>query len=157
MRPYLRLLHCTCALLLLAPALADAQQKPAPRAAYTTFVRGTPIGREDVTVQSDASGLTVTSEGRLGAPVNLIIRRAEFRYAANGSPQLFELQGDSNGADISIKTTVAGGNVTNARPDSARLRPPGLHRGWDQCAGGGTCSDGRRIANGSVIFAVDLP
>lgn len=124
MRPYLRLLHCTCALLLLAPALADAQQKPAPRAAYTTFVRGTPIGREDVTVQSDASGLTVTSEGRLGAPVNLIIRRAEFRYAANGSPQLFELQGDSNGADISIKTTVAGGNVTTEQTKANPITHP---------------------------------
>src|SRR5688572_8231320 len=116
MRPYLRLLHCTCVLLLAAPVLADAQQKPpAGATAYTTFVRGTPIGREDVTVRSDASGLTVTSEGRLGAPVNLIIRRAEFRYAADGSPQLFELQGDSNGADLSIKTTVAGGNVTTAQ------------------------------------------
>ena len=113
MRPYLRLLHCTWALLVLAPAAADAQQKPpAGPTAYTTFVKGTPIGREDVTVRSDASGLTVTSEGRLGAPVNLIIRRAEFRYAADGSPQLFQLEGDSNGADISIKTTVAGGNVT---------------------------------------------
>lgn len=125
MRPYLRLLHCTCALLLLAPAAADAQQKPpAGPTAYTTFVRGTPIGREDVTVRSDASGLTVTSEGRLGAPVNLIIRRAEFRYAADGSPQLFELQGDSNGADISIKTTVAGGNVTTEQTKATPITQP---------------------------------
>jgi pimeloyl-ACP methyl ester carboxylesterase len=113
MRHYLRFLHCTCALLLAAPAVAAAQQKPpAGPTAYTTFVKGTPIGREDVTVRSDASGLTVTSEGRLGAPVNLIVRRAEFRYTADGSPQLFQLDGDSNGADISIKTTVAGGNAT---------------------------------------------
>ena len=125
MRPYLRLLHCTCALLLLAPALADAQQKPpAGPTAYTTFVRGTPIGREDVTVRSDASGLTVTSEGRLGAPVNLIIRRAEFRYGANGSPQLFELQGDSNGADISIKTTVAGGSATTEQTKAEPITQP---------------------------------
>jgi pimeloyl-ACP methyl ester carboxylesterase len=121
MRPYLRLLlHCTCALLV-APALADAQQKPpAGPTSYTTFVRGTPIGREDVTVRSDASGLTVTSEGRLGAPINLIIRRAEFRYAADGAPQLFQLDADSNGADITIKTTIAGGNVTT---EQTRLNP----------------------------------
>ena len=125
MRPHMRLLHCTCALLLLAPALAGAQQKPpAGPTAYTTFVRGTPIGREDVTVQSDASGLTVTSEGRLGAPVNLIFRRAQFRYAADGSPQLFELQGDSNGADISIKTTVAGGNVTTEQTKAEPVTQP---------------------------------
>ncbi len=125
MRPYLRLLHCTWALLVLAPAAADAQQKPpAGPTAYTTFVKGTPIGREDVTVRSDASGLTVTSEGRLGAPVNLIIRRAEFRYAADGSPQLFQLEGDSNGADISIKTTVAGGNVTTEQTKAAPITHP---------------------------------
>ena len=125
MRPCLRLLHCTCALLLLAPALAEAQQKPpAGPTAYTTFVKGTPIGREDVTVRSDTSGLTVTSEGRLGAPVNLIIRRAEFRYAADGSPQLFQLEGDSNGADISIKTTVAGGNVTTEQPKATPITHP---------------------------------
>ena len=125
MRPYLRLLHCTCALLVLAPAAADAQQKPPPGpTAYTTFVKGTPIGREDVTVRSDASGLTVTSEGRLGAPVNLIIRRAEFRYAADGSPQLFQLDADSNGADISIKTTVAGGNVTTEQTRTTPITHP---------------------------------
>jgi uncharacterized protein len=125
MRPYLRLLHCTWALLVVAPAAADAQQKPpAGPTAYTTFVKGTPIGREDVTVRSDASGLTVTSEGRLGAPVNLIIRRAEFRYAADGSPQLFQLEGDSNGADISIKTTVAGGNVTTEQTKAAPITHP---------------------------------
>jgi pimeloyl-ACP methyl ester carboxylesterase len=109
----------------LAPAVADAQQQPpAGPTAYTTFVKGMPIGREDVTVRSDASGLTVTSEGRLGAPVNLIIRRAEFRYAADGSPQLFQLEGDSNGADISIKTTVAGGNVTTEQTKAAPITHP---------------------------------
>src|SRR5687767_10281154 len=116
MRPYLRLLHCTCVLLLAAPVLADAQQKPpAGATAYTTFVRGTPIGREDVTVRSDASGLTVTSEGRLGAPVNLIIRRAEFRYGPNDTPLAFELTGVVDGGEITIRTTVAANNATTER------------------------------------------
>ena len=65
MRSLLRLLHCTFALLLLAPPAADAQQAPAGATGYTTFVRGNPIGREDVTVRSDTNGVTVTSEGRL--------------------------------------------------------------------------------------------
>src|SRR5688572_25742655 len=113
MRAYLRLLHCTCAFLQLAPAAAAAQQ-PAPPAAtaYTTFVRGLPIGREDVRVRSDASGLTVTSEGRVGAPANLVIRRAEFRYGPDGAPQLFELEGTANGGDVRIRTTIAGTTAT---------------------------------------------
>ena len=118
MRPYLRLLYCTCALLLTAPALAGAQQQPAGPTGYTTFVRGTPIGREDVTVRADASGLTVTSEGRLGAPANLTIRRAEFRYGPNDTAQQFVLDGVVDGGDITIRTTVAGGNATTERTKS---------------------------------------
>ena len=40
------------------------------------------------------------------------------------SPQLFELQGDSNGADISIKTTVAGGNVTTEQTKATPITHP---------------------------------
>ena len=59
--------------------MAEAQQ-PSPNHGIYHFVRGKPVGREDVTVQADASGLTVTSEGRIGAPTNLIFERAEFSY-----------------------------------------------------------------------------
>ena len=112
MRSLLRLLYFTFALLLLAPPAASAQQAPAGATAYTTFVRGNPIGREDVTVRSDASGVTVTSEGRLGAPANLTIRRAEFRYGPDWVPQLFELNGTANGGDVTIRTTVTGNTAT---------------------------------------------
>ena len=107
---YSRLLHCTWAILLLVPALAAAQQPAAT--GYTTFVRGNPMGREDVTVRSDASGLTVTSEGRVGAPANLIIRRAEFRYGPDGGPVSFELAGNVNGGDVTIRTAVKGTTAT---------------------------------------------
>lgn len=110
MRPLLRLLYCTCAFLLVLPPLARGQQPGAT--AYTIFVRGNPIGREDVTSKSDASGLTVTSEGRLGAPINLTIRRAEFRYSPDWTPQLFELNGTSNGGELTIRTTVAANTAT---------------------------------------------
>ena len=117
MRPLLRLLHCTFALLLLGPPAAIAQQA-AGATSYTTFVRGNPIGREDVTVRSDANGVTVTSEGRLGAPANLTIRRAEFRYGPDWVPQLFELNGTANGADVTIRTTVAGNTATTQSTQS---------------------------------------
>jgi hypothetical protein len=123
MRPYLRLLYCTCAFLLIAPAFAGAQQA-AGATGYTTFVRGTPIGRENVTVRSDAAGLTVTSEGRLGPPANLTIRRAEFRYGPDGAPQLFELHGDSNGGEVTIRTTVAGGSATTEGTRGSSVTQP---------------------------------
>lgn len=123
MRPYLQLLYCTCAFLLIVPALAGAQQATGATA-YTTFVRGTPIGRENVTVRSDASGLTVTSEGRLGPPVNLTIQRAEFRYGPDGAPQLFELRGDSNGGRVTIRTTVAAGSARTEGTQPAPVTQP---------------------------------
>ena len=123
MRPFLRLLHCTFALLLLAPPAADAQQA-AGATGYTTFVRGNPIGREDVTVRSDANGVTVTSEGRLGAPANLTIRRAEFRYGPDWVPQLFELNGTVNGGDVTIKTTIAGTTATTQSTQSGTTTLP---------------------------------
>ena len=119
----MRLLYCTCAILLLAPPAADAQQAPASATAYTTFVRGNPIGREDVTVRSDATGVTVTSEGRLGAPANLTIRRAEFRYGPDWAPQLFELNGIANGGEVTIRTTVDREHSDN-RSRRKQARPP---------------------------------
>ena len=122
MRSSSRLLYCTAALLLCAPALAPAQQAAAPAAtAYTTFMRGTPVGREDVTVRRDAGGLVVSSEGRVSFPANLTFERAEFRYAPDGSPQAFEVAGSTNGAPVSIRTTVANGS---ARTETVQAAAP---------------------------------
>ena len=58
------------------------------------------------------------SEGRQGAPANLTIRRAEFRYGPDWVPQLFELNGTANGADVTIRTTVAGNTATTQSTQS---------------------------------------
>lgn len=108
MRPF----YCTWAILLVLAAQAAAQQAPpAVPTAYSVFFRGAPIGREDVTVRTDAGGTTVTTEGRVSAPADLVIRRAEFRYAADGSPQSFLLEATSGGGDVVLRTTVTGGTA----------------------------------------------
>lgn len=108
----MRFLHCTCALLLLLTATATATaQSPGGASGYTVFLRGTPIGREDVTVRSGASGTTIVSEGRVSAPADLIIRRAEFVYGADWTPQSMVLQLSANGADIVLRTTVTNGTA----------------------------------------------
>jgi pimeloyl-ACP methyl ester carboxylesterase len=106
----MRSFYCTCAILLALSAHAGAQQpRAAGPTAYSLFFRGTPIGREDVTVQSDATGTTVASEGRVSLPADLLIRRAEFRYAASGAPESFLLEASSGGADVTLRTTVRDG------------------------------------------------
>ena len=76
---------------------------------YTVFVRGAPVGREDVTVRTGPEGTTVTSQGRLSAPLNAVTRLAEFRYAPDWTAQLFVVDGTINGGPVNIKTTFDGG------------------------------------------------
>ena len=107
----MRFLYCTCAFLLLLATTSDAQPPAATDAptGYTVFLRGAPIGREDVSVRSDASGLTVVTEGRLSGPADLIIRRGEFRYGPDWVPESFVLEADASGQEVILRTTVKNG------------------------------------------------
>jgi len=69
------------------------------------FLRGTQIGREEVSVEKNAGGLTITSQGRLLAPLNVVIKKAEFKYRPDGSPELFTLEGNTNNADVALRTS----------------------------------------------------
>jgi pimeloyl-ACP methyl ester carboxylesterase len=121
----MRFLHFTGALLLILTAL-PAAQAPAPASAppeptgYTVFLRGTAIGRESVTVRSDADGLSVVTEGRISAPADLIIRRAEFSYAADWTPRSFALEANASGQDVTLRTTVKDGTAVTEGTQGGR-------------------------------------
>ena len=110
---------CALALTLAAPAALDgvrveaAQQAPATAkpTGYTIFLRGTAVGREEVTVREDATGTTIIVQGRLGAPLNVVTRRAEMKYTADGTPERFTLDGSANGADVSVRTSFVNGTA----------------------------------------------
>jgi dipeptidyl aminopeptidase/acylaminoacyl peptidase len=113
--PNVRALHCSWALLLLSATIAAAQPAvPAPASGYTIFVRGTPIGREDIKVDASQAGTTVTSTGRLSAPLNVSLRRSEFRYGSDGTPELMFIEWNANGAEATLRTTYADGLATTA-------------------------------------------
>jgi pimeloyl-ACP methyl ester carboxylesterase len=99
-----------------APATGDERGavKPGPAAAraYMIFLRGAPVGREDVTVQRDASGTTVTGQGRLSAPFNAVTKLVEFKYGPDWTTQSFALEGTINGGPVSIQTSFAGGTAS---------------------------------------------
>ena len=109
----MRLLYFTCVLGLILAGPVAAQQRPAaPKpTGYTIFLRGTPVGREELTVQEDATGTTITAQGRLAAPLNVVTRRAELKYAADGSPQQFTLEGTANGSDVAVRTSFVNGTA----------------------------------------------
>jgi pimeloyl-ACP methyl ester carboxylesterase len=73
------------------------------------FAAGIPLGREDIRVQSDASGTTVTSQGRLSTQMSVLIRRAEFKYRPDWTPESVSFDGDLGGADVSLKSVFKDG------------------------------------------------
>ena len=112
-------LYCIWAvvLLLAAPAAAQQAQQSQPpvegTTGYTIFARGEAIGREDVEVQRTTAGATtIISRTRLGPPVNLLTRRAEVRYRADGSPESVYIDAQLNGQDVNIETTFENGVAT---------------------------------------------
>jgi pimeloyl-ACP methyl ester carboxylesterase len=118
--------HCTRAVLpLLAAAIAadasqaaTAQQPPASTTyGYTVFVGGTVAGREDVTVQTAADGITITGKGRLSGTLDIVMRRAEVRYRSDWTPEIYELEAVVNGGDTVLQTTFAGATAVTKGVD----------------------------------------
>jgi pimeloyl-ACP methyl ester carboxylesterase len=106
----MRKLHCTVVFSLLALAGAGglAQEAAAQaRNEFTVFLRGTPIGVEEVAVTRDAQGTTITGTGRLAPPINLTVRRAEIKYDPAGRPISCFVEGSLGDRQIVVAATVA--------------------------------------------------
>jgi pimeloyl-ACP methyl ester carboxylesterase len=92
-----------------APTTAGA---PAP-GGYTVFLRGTPIGHQDVTVRSDAQGLVISGQGQIAAPINVITRRVELRYGPNLDPQSLAVDARVGEVDITLNTAFDNGSAVS--------------------------------------------
>ena len=114
--------YCTWAILLALSTTAQAQEAAAPRPiGYTVFLKGTPIGREDVTVRVDASGVSILSQGRMSVPSSITTRRAEVKYSPDWTPQTFNLEASVNGGDVTARSTFEG---SVARTSGAQTGTP---------------------------------
>lgn len=119
----MRALHCTWTLLLVlalplsARAVfaqgAPAERQPASTAptpvGYTIFLRGAPIGHQEVVVRADAQGLLIAGQGQIAPPIDVITRRAELRYRPDQSPESLALEARIGGAEITLNTRFADG------------------------------------------------
>src|SRR5438876_2849161 len=108
------------ALMVAAPLAAAAPQISAPvpqlpgGTGFTIFLRGAPIGTEQMAVSRSAEGWTITSSGRLGAPLDVVGRRLQVRYTADWRPLAFSFDATVRGQTQTVHTVVAG---TTARSD----------------------------------------
>ena len=101
--------YSTWALVALLGTGAAAQQAAPAATGYTIFLRGSPVGHEDVVVRTDATGTTITSVGRASVPENTTIGKAEVRYAPDWTPESFVLEGTVSGGPVTAKSTFANG------------------------------------------------
>jgi hypothetical protein len=104
----------------LLPAAAAAQVQPPlpppPDAAasnFTVFLRGVPIGTEQVALAFGADGWTITSTGRIGAPLDLLARHVQVRYTRDWKPLDLSIDGTLRGLPLIIHTDVSGTTATS--------------------------------------------
>src|SRR5262245_37752172 len=93
--------------LAIPPALSAQPAVPeAGSSTLTIFLRGAPVGTEQVSLVRSADGWTVASSGRLAAPIDAVARRMEIKYTADWRPREFSLDGTIRGVAQSIRTVV---------------------------------------------------
>jgi len=94
-------------------AAGAAQQPPEPQAvpaasSFTIFVRSVPIGSEQMALARSADGWTITSSGRIGAPLDIVARRVQVRYSADWKPLELTVDATVKGQPQTVHTVVSG-------------------------------------------------
>ena len=98
--------------------IAAAQQTAAPAGSaaastFTIFLRAVPIGSEQVSLARTAAGWTITSDGRLGPPLDIITRNVEVRYDADWKPLSLFIDASRRGQVTTLRTTITGASASN--------------------------------------------
>ena len=122
------------AAVLALPAAAGAQIIPAAPALpevngtnFAIFIGGRPVGSEQIAVSRVADGWTITSSGRLAAPLDVVARRIQVRYTAEWRPLSFDFDGTNRGQlqtmhtvvdQTTAKSSVTLGNQTTEKTDT---------------------------------------
>jgi hypothetical protein len=103
---------CVCAVAV--PVRTAAQLVPAPplqeanATTFAIFLRGAPIGSEQISVTRIADGWTISSTGRMAPPVDVVARRVQVRYTSDWRPLEFSFDGTARTQPQSIHTVVEG-------------------------------------------------
>ena len=91
--------------------LASAQPIAAPEAGtanLTVFVRGAPVGSEQITVSRTADGWTIATSGRYGPPIDAVARRIEVRYTPEWRARELSLDATMRGTAQQVHTVIEG-------------------------------------------------
>src|SRR5258708_787067 len=80
---------------------------------FTIFLRGMPVGNEQIAVTRAADGWMISSTGRIGAPLDVIGRRVQVRYTSDWQPIELTLDATIRGQTQTLHTIVQGGTARN--------------------------------------------
>src|SRR3954454_13863683 len=107
--------HSICAgLVALSAATRLAQQpptaafQPGTTSSFMIFLRGNPIGVEQVAVSRTTEGWSILSTGRLAQPFDVLARKVEVRYTSDWKPVAFNIDTTVRGQFQRVITTVDG-------------------------------------------------
>ena len=90
-----------------ARAPSMAQQASSPASTFIVFVRGERIGSEDVTLARTAQGWTITSSGRFGPPLDLVIKELQARYSVEWRPVDLRIDAITGNQPLNLRTAVS--------------------------------------------------
>jgi uncharacterized protein len=119
--------HCTAlaaAAVWAATGMQSAQiARPVPEpgdAVFGIYLRGTPIGREQVTLARTASGWIITSTGQTGAPFDFVLTRFEMKYGADWQPLEMKLEARTKNVPVTLATSFGVTTAINEITQAAR-------------------------------------
>jgi uncharacterized protein len=106
------------ALLVAAAAAPSAQQQalvfqPGTTSGFMIFLRGAPIGVEQMAVSRTPEGWSILSTGRLAPPFDVVARKVEVRYDADWKPIAFNIDTVVRGQFQRVITTIDGATANN--------------------------------------------
>ena len=113
----MRVFHCTrafsvllatAALLGCASSVARGQTPTPQESAFTIYIRSSPVGTERVSVARSEDGFKISSSGRIGAPVDLVIREFTARYDSTWKPLELTIDASLRGQGSTLHTIVSG-------------------------------------------------
>lgn len=90
------------------PAAAPSPASATDTSSFTIFIRGVPIGSEQISVDRTADGWVIGGSGRIGAPVDLITRMLEVRYDSAWRPLELTIDATTRGQATTLHTVVTG-------------------------------------------------
>ena len=117
-----------------AKATAAKQEQAQPStgdAAFSIFVRGTQIGREQVSLAKTASGWIITSNGRTAPPLDFTVNRFEIKYANDWQPLEMTLEAHVRTMGVIVRSSftmttaineIAQNNVIRGKQDQISAR-----------------------------------